>query len=159
MNLSNEISSIKEVLRSSVRCPHCGTAISRVSGCNHMLCSNCRQSFCYGCGKAENHGHSRYQENLATKKNPTVLIEEVKKELEGELSRQHPCPNCRQPNPKMGNNSHMFCWACQVHYCAQCRRMVRKSSEHYGPRGRKQHSVDPEIPLRFKANKNDDSGS
>uniref|UniRef100_A0A0E0PDF9 RBR-type E3 ubiquitin transferase n=1 Tax=Oryza rufipogon TaxID=4529 RepID=A0A0E0PDF9_ORYRU len=184
MNLSNEISSIKEVLRSSVRCPHCGTAISRVSGCNHMLCSNCRQSFCYGCGKAENHGHSsepcRYQENLATKKNPTVLIEEVKKELEGELSRQHPCPNCRQPNPKivednfshiictfhpfaviwqMGNNSHMFCWACQVHYCAQCRRMVRKSSEHYGPRGCKQHSVDPEIPLRFKANKNDDSGS
>lgn len=60
MNLSNEISSIKEVLRSSVRCPHCGTAISWVSGCNHMLCSNCRQSFCYGCGKAENHGHSRY---------------------------------------------------------------------------------------------------
>uniref|UniRef100_A0A0D3FZL5 RBR-type E3 ubiquitin transferase n=1 Tax=Oryza barthii TaxID=65489 RepID=A0A0D3FZL5_9ORYZ len=119
MNLSNEISSIKEVLCSSVRCPHCGTAISRVSGCNHMLCSNCRQSFCYGCGKAENHGHSRYQENLATKKNPTVLIEEVKKELEGELSRQHPCPNCRQPNPKMGNNNHMFCWACQVHYCAQ----------------------------------------
>uniref|UniRef100_A0A0E0DHS4 RBR-type E3 ubiquitin transferase n=1 Tax=Oryza meridionalis TaxID=40149 RepID=A0A0E0DHS4_9ORYZ len=159
MTIEEKLNSLQEVLLSSVRCPHCGTAISRVSGCNHMLCSNCRQSFCYGCGKAENHGHSRYQENLATKKNPTVLIEEVKKELEGELSRQHRCPNCRQPNPKMGNNNHMFWWACQVHYCAQCRRVVRKSSEHYGPRGCKQHSVDPEIPLRFKANKNDDSGS
>ncbi|KAF0892233.1 hypothetical protein E2562_014822 [Oryza meyeriana var. granulata] len=151
INLANEISSIKEVLRSSVLCPHCGTAISRVEGCNHMICHNCRKPFCYGCGKALHPGLSSEQcridqENLAMKVNPSNFIKEVKKELAEERSRQHPCSNCCQLNPKMGNNNHIFCWACQVHYCALCRMVVRKSSEHYGPRGCKQHSVDPEIP-------------
>uniref|UniRef100_A0A0D9W8U9 RBR-type E3 ubiquitin transferase n=1 Tax=Leersia perrieri TaxID=77586 RepID=A0A0D9W8U9_9ORYZ len=150
INLANEISSIKEVLRSSVLCPKCSTAISRVDGCNHMLCRNCRQPFCYDCGKSLNPGHSRiHKENLARetmKVNASNFIKEVKKEPAEQRSKQHPCPNCRQLNPKIGNNNHMFFWACQVHYCALCRRMlVRKSSEHYGPRGCKQHSVDHEI--------------
>lgn len=58
--LENEISSIKEILRSSVPCPHCGTGITRVSGCNHMLCRNCGKLFCYGCGKPLTPGHTRY---------------------------------------------------------------------------------------------------
>ncbi|KAK3143832.1 hypothetical protein QOZ80_4AG0305540 [Eleusine coracana subsp. coracana] len=148
--------SIKEVLRSSVPCPHCGTAISRVSGCNHMICRRCGKAFCYGCGDL---GCSGCGKNRST--DPTQLDvisflgEETQKETHKqptlqESSRQHPCPNCHQPNPKMGNNNHIFCSACQVHYCASCRKVVRKYTEHYGPRGCKQHTIDPERFLKHE---------
>jgi hypothetical protein len=61
---ADEIFSIKEILRSCVACPHCGFAISRASGCNHILCRNCDKSFCYSCGKALNEDHTRYSSDV-----------------------------------------------------------------------------------------------
>ncbi|TVU15941.1 hypothetical protein EJB05_39485 [Eragrostis curvula] len=124
INLVHELYSIKEILRDSVQCPHCRTAISRVSGCDHMVCRNCGTPFCYGCGKATDRNHTSEQCRL---------------DQEQRVVRQ------RDVVKKIGNNNHIFCWACQVHYCALCAKVVRKCSEHYGPRGCKQHTVDPEI--------------
>ncbi|RCV35185.1 hypothetical protein SETIT_7G220100v2 [Setaria italica] len=133
----NELVSIREALRDAVPCPHCGVAISRVSGCNHMLCGNCGLEFCYGCGKPM----------LITKCTADVVKQTQKEVITVQPFRNYPCPNCHQQSPKVGNNNHMFCWACQVHYCPLCRKVVRKSSEHYGPRGCKQHTVDPETEI------------
>ena len=35
---------------------------------------------------------------------------------------------------RVGNNNHMFCWACQYHYCYLFRKGVRHGSQHYGPK-------------------------
>jgi E3 ubiquitin-protein ligase RNF14 len=58
-DLRNELVSIREALRDAVPCPHCRTAISRVSGGKHMRCRNCGTGFCYDCGKPLDN-HRRY---------------------------------------------------------------------------------------------------
>ncbi|XP_051219377.1 uncharacterized protein [Lolium perenne] len=144
---ADEIFSIKEILRSCVACPHCGFAISRASGCNHILCRNCDKSFCYSCGKALNEDHTSEQckidrEKLRVNVEVNDVVKKMQKDLRLTLSRAHPCSNCHQPNFKVGNNNHIFCGTCQVHYCALCQKRVYKSTEHYGPRGCKQHTSD-----------------
>ncbi|KDR84872.1 hypothetical protein GALMADRAFT_297648 [Galerina marginata CBS 339.88] len=37
--------------KSTQCCPSCGAYIQRTEGCNFMVCSLCKQQFCYGCGK------------------------------------------------------------------------------------------------------------
>lgn len=46
----------------------------------------------------------------------------------------------RNFSDQIGNNNHMFCWACQNHYCYLCKKIVRRGSHHYGPKGCKQHT-------------------
>ncbi|KAK7252499.1 hypothetical protein RIF29_36479 [Crotalaria pallida] len=148
----NEMLSVKEIHRDSKLCPSCEMAISRTEGCNKMKCGNCGQYFCYRCNKAidesDPYGHFRdgscelfpqemiegWQERI----NPRQVVGQLQAELFPRNGR--PCPNCRQFNAKIGNNNHMFCWACQSHYCYLCNEIVRRGTKHYGPKGCKQHS-------------------
>lgn len=153
--LINEILSEREILRVAKQCPSCKMAISRTEGCNKMICQNCGQYFCYKCNKAiEGYEHFR---DGACEVFPQEMIREWEYlNMEGGLNARqvlgqiqadlfadhgHACPNCRQRNAKVGNNNHIFCWACQSHYCYLCLKIVRNSAQHYSPKGCKQHTA------------------
>lgn len=149
-NYVNELLNLKYMKAEAKQCPSCKMAISKDEGCNKVTCSNCGQYFCYKCNKAIK-GYDHFREGC-------VLFDEV--EIERwemamnagrapgpELRGQHiwrACPNCRQDNIKEGNNNHIFCWSCQQHFCALCRKMVRRSADHFGsgPNKCKQHTAD-----------------
>ncbi|XP_021292412.1 E3 ubiquitin-protein ligase RNF14 isoform X1 [Herrania umbratica] len=145
----NEILSMKEIMRDAKQCPSCKMAISKTEGCNKMVCENCGQYFCYRCNKAIN-GYDHFRDGTCElfpqemirdweeRLNARQVLGQVHAQLFAE--RGQPCPNCRQFNAKVDNNNHIFCWACQTHYCYLCKKIVRRSSQHYGPKGCKQHT-------------------
>ena len=47
------------VSSNTMACPRCHAHIQRNGGCNHMVCTACKQHFCYKCGKDWN-GHVDY---------------------------------------------------------------------------------------------------
>ncbi|XP_077244807.1 NDR1/HIN1-like 8 isoform X2 [Tasmannia lanceolata] len=149
LEMINEILSVREIFRDAKQCPSCKMAISRIDGCNKMTCGNCGQYFCYWCCKAID-GYDHF--GVSCSLFPRQVIENWEREMNGrqELGQMRaemypnlgiPCPSCRQVNAKMGNNNHMFCWSCQMHYCASCRKVVRRPSQHYGPKGCRQHTA------------------
>ncbi|KAI3851037.1 hypothetical protein MKX03_014462 [Papaver bracteatum] len=149
----------QEIKRIAKKCPKCSMAIFRSTGCNHMHCSSCKQHFCYKCGKKYEKGQSLccgyFDFDVETKR---VELRERHEEAErrrrrherrvqNQLRIEDPanhvqrCPICSQKIAKVENNNHIFCWSCQQDYCYLCRRIVKRSSEHYGPKGCKQHSA------------------
>ncbi|EOA11979.1 hypothetical protein CARUB_v10012737mg [Capsella rubella] len=152
----NEIMSVKVIMESAKQCPSCNIAISKTGGCNKMLCNNCGEYFCYRCNKAIINGYAHFSEGTCElfpqeaiqEWNDRVNERQVIGRIQAQLYPQHGqfpqrgqrCPSCRQLNAKVGNNNHLFCWACHSHFCYICKKVVKKCSQHYGPKGCKQHT-------------------
>ncbi|KAL8266992.1 hypothetical protein R6Q59_004336 [Mikania micrantha] len=151
LEMIHDLLSVKEILRDAKQCPSCKMAISKTEGCNKMVCENCGKYFCYRCNKAIN-GYDHYRDGTCE-----LFPQEEIRHWEEQMNRQqgilpgqqiqdelfgHPCPQCGQMNAKVGNNNHISCWACQGHYCYLCGKMIRRRSQHFGPKGCKQHTVD-----------------
>ena len=51
----NDVLSV-EALSKMTKCPSCGAAVERRSGCDSMTCANCGTRFLYGSGQAGGHG-------------------------------------------------------------------------------------------------------
>ncbi|CAN6999372.1 hypothetical protein IGI04_019477 [Brassica rapa subsp. trilocularis] len=149
----NEIISVSVIKQSAKQCPSCKMAISRTGGCNKMVCNNCGQFFCYRCNKAIT-GYEHFREGTC-ELFPQDAIQEWNEmnerqvfQIQAQLFAPHGqfpqrgqiCPNCRQFNLKAGNNNHLFCWACQAHFCYLCKKVVKRCAQHYGPKGCKQHT-------------------
>uniref|UniRef100_A0A0E0GBK6 RBR-type E3 ubiquitin transferase n=1 Tax=Oryza nivara TaxID=4536 RepID=A0A0E0GBK6_ORYNI len=107
-----ELMNIQEALRSSKQCPHCKMAISKIEGCNKMICVNCGGYFCYRCNQAikgYEHfwggncvlfgTHAHYQI-----RNPQQQRDENPGDhaelLEQRVQLTYPCPNCGSRNEK-----------------------------------------------------------
>lgn len=145
----NEILSVKTILSDAKQCPSCKMAISKTEGCNKMVCENCGQYFCYQCNQAID-GYDHFKDGRCDLFPQEVIREWIERinprQVLGQIQAEHaqhglPCPNCRQFNAKVDNNNHMFCWACQSHYCYLCKQIVKRSAQHFGPKGCKQHTV------------------
>ncbi|KAI4311556.1 hypothetical protein MLD38_036441 [Melastoma candidum] len=147
----NELLSVKEIMRDAKQCPSCKMAISKIEGCNKMVCQNCGQYFCYKCNKAID-GYDHFSGGCELF--PQAMVDawdqdvrmnnrQLVAQAQAEMFPDHGlvCPTCRQYNAKIGNNNHMFCWACQTYYCYLCKKVVKRGSQHFGPKGCRQHTA------------------
>jgi E3 ubiquitin-protein ligase RNF14 len=157
--LINECLAMDYIKREAKQCPTCKIAVEKSEGCNKMTCLNCGQYFCFQCG-ASIKGYDHFKNSTSC-----VLLDQIEiNRWELQFNQQlfqlqeqqlvpqnyrnvdqaagRPCPNCKQVNYKAGGNNHIFCWACQNHYCGLCNKMVRRAASHFGTNKCKQHSAD-----------------
>ncbi|XP_076307600.1 E3 ubiquitin-protein ligase RNF14-like isoform X2 [Tachypleus tridentatus] len=143
------------ILKTTKKCPQCKASIEKQDGCNKIMCSQCKTSMCWGCGKKINsYAHFDtsskcntfvmpvYKEGQLTKNN--LLIKAVLLDKPEKKKDVKKCPTCRQENLKSDNNNHIKCWNCKTDFCFYCKKRLNGPVYlHYnGVNSCPQHSKD-----------------
>ena len=141
------------VARNGRTCPDCRQGIEKTEGCNKMTCT-CGCFMCWTCGaKLSGDGYSHYRnvngepgvsacqlfdlDAVQAWENEMAALQlgrrgggERRRERAADVVR---CVRCKAANARFDGNNHVRCWSCNTSFCAACRRVVGKTSEHYGP--------------------------
>ncbi|CAN0841436.1 E3 ubiquitin-protein ligase RNF14 [Linum grandiflorum] len=145
-NKINEFLSEKEIARNTKQCPRCKMAISRIEGCNKMVCGNCGNYFCYLCSRSIE-GYAHFW-NGECKLFPGEEVRRMNDRQTGvqiaapkvNLGPVHQCGHCARMNTKTDDNNYIYCGGCRNHYCYLCLTVVKNFREHFGRTRCKQHT-------------------
>jgi len=143
-------------------CPTCGAGVIKNEGCNKMTCA-CGSYFCWLCGaKLSGDGYAHFR-NVDGEPGASACrlfdIEEIER-FENEMANMRlqngfgddgaprgraadivRCIRCKAANARFDNNNHVRCWSCRTSFCAACRSVVPRGSDHYGAGSKcKQHA-------------------
>lgn len=144
------------VARNGRTCPDCRQGIEKNEGCNKMTCT-CGCFICWTCGKKlTGDGYSHYRnvngepgtsacqlfdlDAVQAWENEMAALQLGRRAAGGGGERRRDraadvvsCVRCKAANARFDRNNHVRCWSCNTSFCAACRSVVAKTSEHYGP--------------------------
>ena len=147
------------VARVGKSCPECRHAVVKNAGCNKITCV-CGCFFCWTCGKdliGDGYSHYRNVNSEPGKSACQLFNLDTITAWENEMAELNPqrqghghinheratdiatCIRCKAANAMFDRNNHVRCWACNSSFCAACKKIVTKTSYHYGPGKCKQH--------------------
>ncbi|XP_052096502.1 E3 ubiquitin-protein ligase RNF14-like [Mytilus californianus] len=138
-----EVKSHDFLKEKSKKCPVCKVKIIKAGGCNHVICTVCKSSMCWACGKdttQDSYKHFQespdcslyiFDENLPVTNEPPMKIQELNTALGlGKTIDHAMCPECTENNLRKENINHVICWKCSTNFCYLCRKRL------YPPIGR-----------------------
>ncbi|CAI2364636.1 unnamed protein product [Moneuplotes crassus] len=125
------------VLKHCKNCPNCHARISKISGCNKMVCRECGIYFCWKClSIIKGYDHFNLNPDCWDFTDTDVgyltnkEVDEVKETIDDrDMENSVKCPHCDRVVEKTNSSNYLRCSACFTHLCFYCGNMAEK--DHY----------------------------
>ncbi|GAM26556.1 hypothetical protein SAMD00019534_097310 [Acytostelium subglobosum LB1] len=141
-------------------CPNCGVIVTKVEGCNKVVCALCKKYFCWKCLSIID-GYSHFGGDCGTFETTTAMsngqlvgvwsarLMREKNKLREAFAKEFrekvklmpavlKCVNCKTLIGRTNNNNHLKCYNCSTQMCYMCKQAIQ-GTKHYSTSGCKQH--------------------